>query len=198
VEGVTELIPAFTTLTVVYTPSVLSYNELADHLQMLAKEMVRENLDTLLQIVQETNARCIDIPVCYEPQFAPDLPELAYHANINIKEVIQIHTSTEYRVAMIGFTPAFPYLLGLDERLNIPRKQVPRLRVPAGSVAIGGAQTGIYPITSPGGWSIIGWTPLQLFRPHEPIPSLLLAGDRVRFYAISQAEIATFQQETVL
>jgi inhibitor of KinA len=198
VEGVVELIPAFTTLTVVYKPSVVSYDDLAQHLQMLAHEMVQENQEPLLQMVQETHARCIEIPVCYEPQFAPDLAELAYYAGISTEEVIQLHTSPEYRVAMIGFTPAFPYLLGLDERLNVPRKQIPRLRVPAGSVAIGGAQTGIYPITSPGGWSIIGWTPLQLFRPHEPIPSLLLAGDRVRFYAISQAEIAAFQRNDTL
>lgn len=134
--------------------------------------------------------REIVIPVCYGDEFGPDLLEVAAHAGITHHEVVARHTATEYTVAMLGFAPGFPYLLGLDPALHVPRRANPRTRVPAGSVAIGGAQTGIYPRELPGGWHLIGRTPLTLFDPDRKPPCLLAPGDRVRFRAINADEFA--------
>ena len=127
--------------------------------------------------------RSVEIPVRYGGEDGPDLAALATHAGLGEDDVIARHCAVEYRVAMLGFSPGFPYLLGLDPRLAMPRLDTPRTRVPAGSVGIGGAQTGIYPQAGPGGWRIIGRTTLALFDPlHDP-PTLLAPGDRVRFIA---------------
>jgi inhibitor of KinA len=127
--------------------------------------------------------RSVEIPVRYGGEDGPDLAALATHAGLGEDEVVARHCAVEYRVAMLGFSPGFPYLLGLDPRLAMPRLDTPRTRVPAGSVGIGGAQTGIYPQAGPGGWRIIGRTTLALFDPlHDP-PTLLAPGDRVRFIA---------------
>ncbi len=128
-----------------------------------------------------------DIPVCHAPVFAPDLDALAAHAGLSPREVVARHCTGDYRVAMVGFAPGFPYLLGLDPRLAMPRRATPRTRVPAGSVAIGGAQTGIYPREGPGGWHVIGRTPLAPFDATREAPCLLAAGLRVRFVAIDEA-----------
>ena len=133
-------------------------------------------------------ARSIDIPVCYDGGMAPDLAEAANELDLGIEELIQRHCAAEYSVAMIGFAPGFPYLLGLPESLALPRLATPRTRVPAGSVAIGGNQAGIYPRESPGGWRLLGRTPLVLFDPVRHAPSLLMPGDRVRFQRIAPAE----------
>ncbi|MHB1271415.1 MAG: 5-oxoprolinase subunit PxpB [Rhodanobacter sp.] len=131
------------------------------------------------------------IPVCYGGEYGPDLADVAAHCGLAVDALIARHTAAEYRVAMLGFAPGFPYLLGLDPQLAVPRRRDPRQRVPAGSVAIGGSQTGIYPEVLPGGWQLIGRTPLRLFDatarsyPYSP-PSLLAAGDRVRFQAIDE------------
>lgn len=126
----------------------------------------------------------VEIPVCYASEYAPDLGALAAHAGLPREEVVARHCAGDYRVAMIGFAPGFPYLLGLDPALAMPRLSTPRTRVPAGSVAIGGAQTGIYPRDSPGGWHVIGRTPLPLFDAGRMPPALLAPGQRVRFRAI--------------
>ncbi|HEY8682666.1 MAG TPA: 5-oxoprolinase subunit PxpB [Rhodanobacter sp.] len=131
------------------------------------------------------------IPVCYGGEFGPDLAEVAIHCGVDTDTAITLHTAADYRVAMLGFAPGFPYLLGLDPQLAVPRRADPRQRVPAGSVAIGGSQTGIYPDALPGGWQLIGRTPLRLFDVAASPPSLLAAGDRVRFRAIDEA---TFRQ----
>jgi KipI family sensor histidine kinase inhibitor len=136
------------------------------------------------------DARILEIPVCYDRTVAIDIDAIAAHASLSVDEVIALHTAAVYRVYMIGFTPGFPYLGGLDDRLAMPRRATPRERVPAGSVAVGGAQTGIYPDESPGGWWIIGRSPLRLFDPMADPPALLRAGDRVRFRAISAGELA--------
>lgn len=137
------------------------------------------------------SARIIDIPVCYEPEMAPDLIEAANELGIATDELIQRHSSASYTVAMIGFAPGFPYLLGLPDSLALPRMATPRTRVPAGSVAIGGKQTGIYPRESPGGWRLLGRTPLVLFDTARAAPALLTPGDRVRFQRI---DIAAFER----
>ncbi|MGH8111030.1 MAG: 5-oxoprolinase subunit PxpB [Rhodanobacteraceae bacterium] len=133
-------------------------------------------------------ARPIEIPVCYGGESGPDLEAVARHAEIDPDQVVARHVAIEYTVAMLGFAPGFPYLLGLDAALHVPRRANPRTRVPAGSVAIGGAQTGIYPGELPGGWNLIGQTPLVLFDPQREPPCLLAPGDRVRFRAVGADE----------
>jgi len=130
----------------------------------------------------------IEVPVCYDQEFAFDLDEVARNAGVPWKEVVDLHCGADYRVHCVGFTPGFPFLGGLPRQLATPRRDVPRKEIPAGSVAIGGRQTGIYPIKSPGGWNVIGRTPLQLFDPLKDPPVLLRAGDRVRFRSITREE----------
>ncbi|MEZ0470367.1 5-oxoprolinase subunit PxpB [Luteimonas salinilitoris] len=132
----------------------------------------------------------LEIPVRYGGEYGPDLEAVAVHAGITAEEAVALHTAGDYRVAMLGFAPGFPYLLGLDPRLAMPRMDTPRTRIPAGSVAIGGAQTGIYPRASPGGWRILGHTPLVLFDPARPAPALLEPGRRVRFVAAADGDAA--------
>ena len=129
----------------------------------------------------EPESRYIEIPVVYGTAAGPDLGEVARHAGLTEKQVVELHSSIDYVVWFLGFQPGFPYLGGLPEQLATPRRDEPRLQVPAGSVGIGGAQTGIYPIAAPGGWQLIGHTPLPLFDPHRDEPVLLRPGDTVRF-----------------
>jgi KipI family sensor histidine kinase inhibitor len=130
-------------------------------------------------------SRLVEIPVRYGSEDGPDLESLAQARDLSIEEVITLHTRPEYVVHFVGFMPGFAYLGGLDPRLATSRREVPRTRVPAGSVGIGGAQTGVYPIASPGGWQLIGRTDLRLFDPSREPAALLAAGDRVRFHAVS-------------
>jgi len=129
----------------------------------------------------EPESRNIDIPVVYGTAAGPDLGEVARHAGLTEKQVVELHASVDYVVWFLGFQPGFPYLGGLPEQLATPRRDEPRLLVPAGSVGIGGTQTGIYPLATPGGWQLIGHTPLPLFDPHRDEPVLLRPGDTVRF-----------------
>jgi KipI family sensor histidine kinase inhibitor len=136
------------------------------------------------------HAEPVEIPICYDDEFGPDLAEAARLCGISPDELVARHTAATYTVAMIGFAPGFPYLSGLDESLALPRLATPRARVPAGSVAIGGAQTGIYPREGPGGWRLLGRTPRVLFDPARQTPSLLSPGDRVRFVSVSREVFA--------
>jgi len=136
----------------------------------------------------KSNARLVEIPVCYDPEFALDLNDVASQANLTPTKVVDLHSRAEYRVSCIGFVPGFPFLAGLPKELATPRRATPRKEIPAGSVGIGGAQTGIYPLRSPGGWNLIGRTPLHLFDPEKTPPAFLCAGDRVRFRAITREE----------
>lgn len=129
-----------------------------------------------------------EIPVCYEPEFGTDLRRLAEEKKLSLSQFIEVHCAPSYRIHFFGFLPGFFYLNGLEERLHTPRKAVPNLRVPSGSVAIGGAQTGIYPGDSPGGWHIIGRTPLSLFNPDTEPPVWAKVGDQIRFYPVSAAQ----------
>lgn len=129
----------------------------------------------------EPESRYIEIPVVYGTAAGPDLGEVARHAGLTEKQVVELHSSIDYVVWFLGFQPGFPYLGGLPEKLATPRRDEPRLQVPAGSVGIGGAQTGIYPLATPGGWQLIGHTPLPLFDPDRNEPVLLRPGDTVRF-----------------
>lgn len=177
IPGVVETVPAFASLLIFYDPLVTEYDAVADAVQKLAQA---PGSDTAAG-----EGRLVEIPVCYGGTFGPDLPFVAEHAGLTEKEVIELHTGREYRIYMLGFLPGFPYLGGLDERLFTPRLPTPRTAIPAGSVGIGGEQTGIYPIASPGGWQLIGRTPLKLF---DPAAGALpyAAGDRIRFKPITR------------
>jgi inhibitor of KinA len=138
--------------------------------------------------------RLTEIPVCYDAEFGLDLDRVAEYTKLSEREIVDLHCTREYRVACIGFVPGFTFLAGLPKNLATPRRDVPRKEIPPGSVGIGGAQTGIYPLRSPGGWNLIGRTPLQLFDPIKDPPTLLCPGDRVRFRAISREQFAAFAE----
>jgi inhibitor of KinA len=132
--------------------------------------------------------RRVEIPVCYDEEFALDLERVAKHTSLTFDAIVALHSSAEYTVACVGFIPGFPFLAGLPQQLRVPRLESPRTRVSAGSVAIANAQAGIYPLESPGGWNVLGRTPLQLFRVTESPPTLLRPGDCVQFRRITRAE----------
>ena len=194
IPGVIELAPAYTTVAVFFDPSGVinagaGFDRVIDSLTHAIHQAVSRG-DAHKQ--KPARARLIEIPVCYDSKFAPDLEDVAQWAQISAKEVVDLHSGTEYHVNCIGFTPGFPFLAGLPKKLATPRRPTPRKEVPAGSVGIGGAQTGIYPLPSPGGWNIIGRSPLRLFDSAQDQPALLRVGDRVRFRAIDLEE---FEQE---
>ena len=141
-----------------------------------------------LAISRREKARLQIIPVCYGGDFGPDLPFVSKNSGLSVEEVIELHCSADYLIYMLGFTPGYPYMGGLDERLSMPRLDTPRKSVPAGTVAIAGNQTGIYSLPSPGGWRLLGKTPLSLFNPKNDPPALLKAGDYVRFRAVDKQE----------
>ncbi|HEV7622282.1 MAG TPA: 5-oxoprolinase subunit PxpB [Flavisolibacter sp.] len=185
---ITDLVPAYSSLAVYYNVVSVHYiNHEKTAFETMA-EMI-ENItafETEINIIQPKNIR---VPVCYESKFAPDLQEVASAKKLSGAEVIHLHTSKKYRVYMLGFLPGFPYLGEVDEKLAMPRKSEPRLKVNTGSVGIAGKQTGIYPIESPGGWQIIGCTPLSIFNKEDiNNPVLFSAGDEVTFYSISEDE----------
>jgi inhibitor of KinA len=175
IPGVIELVPAYASVAVHYDPLRLSCDAATAQLAPLL-----EHLDA----ADPLPPRVVEIPVRYGGDDGPDLADLAERHGLSPAEVVRIHTGGDYLVHLIGFAPGFPYLGGLDERLATPRRETPRTRVPAGSVAIGGGQTGVYPFESPGGWHLIGRTPLAMFDVHRDPPAMLSAGDRVRFRAL--------------
>lgn len=176
IPGVIETVPGFASLLVRYDPLRLSARRLQRKVAALA-----ESASAAPQ-----PARVVEIPVCYGGEYGPDLDFVAQHAGMSAEAVIALHSAGRYRIRMIGFLPGFPYLGGLDARLHTPRLDTPRALIPAGSVGIGGAQTGVYPLASPGGWQLIGRTPLRLFAPDRP--PLYAAGDVIRFVPISIGE----------
>src|SRR5437762_9890738 len=187
IPGVIELAPAYTTIGVFCDPGrVVGFDELKTTIERALQfpvEPARPRAKT---------GSVIEVPVCYETAFAPELSEVARFANLSEQEVVVRHTSASYRVSCVGFTPGFPYLSGLPPELATPRRASPRKEIPAGAVAIGGTQTGIYPRKSPGGWNIIGRTPLRLFDVERNPPALFHAGGRVRFRKISRQEFDAF------
>jgi inhibitor of KinA len=138
--------------------------------------------------------RRVQIPVCYDEEFALDLDRVANHTSLTPDAIVRLHSSAEYTVACIGFMPGFPFLAGLPQQLRVPRLESPRTKVSAGSVAIANAQAGVYPLESPGGWNVLGRTPLQLFRVNETPPTLLRPGDCVQFRRITRAQFDVFEQ----
>jgi KipI family sensor histidine kinase inhibitor len=193
-RGVVDIAPAYATLLVRFDPFTRSHGELAEARCVAASGTmdpgVRRDDEPKHDSPPGASTRMVEIPVRYGGEDGPDLDVVARHARLLPDEVVARHAAAEYIVAMIGFAPGFPYLLGLDPALAMPRRADPRTRVPAGSVAIGGAQTGIYPRELPGGWQLIGCTPLVLFDPARDQPCLLAPGDHVRFRAIGGDEFA--------
>jgi KipI family sensor histidine kinase inhibitor len=180
--GLRDLVPAYASLALCFDPHAFA-PEADPHAQI--ERWLRQCLADLSPSQRSQTQRCIEIPVHYGGEAGPDLDAVADAAGCDRERVIALHSGGNYRVAMLGFAPGFPYLSGLDPRLEMPRLAQPRLRVAAGSVAIGGAQTGIYPHEGPGGWRIIGRTDCVLFDPHRDPPSLLAPGDEVRFVALA-------------
>lgn len=179
IPGVVDLIPTFTALMVQYDPSIIRFPELVASLEHHLKNIGTVDLGTRV---------IIEIPVCYGSKYGPDIDTVAEHAGMTIDEVVELHSGRDYLIDMLGFMPGFAYLGGLDERLHTPRLERPRTRIEPGSVGIGGAQTGIYPLASPGGWQIIGRTPVRPYDPHRPKPILYSAGEYLRFVPISSQE----------
>ena len=188
IPGVTEITNAFATLAIFYDPARVVVSGETMFLSLEAQVRAALASDSGRSKAQRSSNKIVEIPVCYDADFALDLVEVAAHAQLTPEEVIRLHSSADYRVACVGFTPGFPYLSGLPAELATPRREIPRTTVPPGSVAIGGEQTGIYPLSSPGGWQIIGRTPVRLFNVSAARPALLRAGQRVRFRAIGVAE----------
>ncbi len=179
IEGVAELVPTFCSLMVYYNPLVISFDELSTRL----RGKLRDVKDVDLSV-----RKIVKIPVCYGGEYGPDLETVAEHAGLTPREVVEIHTAHDYLIDMLGFLPGFAYLGGLDQRLHTPRLATPRTLIEPGSVGIGGAQTGIYPLASPGGWQIIGRTPLRPYDPDRAEPILYAAGEYLRFAPISPEE----------
>lgn len=191
-----EVVPAYTTITIYFDP--IKIWQLAPSHKQLPTEYAMNQVEKFLATVQKNKpfeSRTVTIPVCYGGELGPDLEFVANHNNLTVDEVINIHSNNEYIVHMVGFAPGFPYLGGLAEQIFTPRKSTPRLNIPAGSVGIAGGQTGVYPIESPGGWQIIGQTPLKLFRPDQQIPCLLQMGDRIHFLPISLKDFSNWEAE---
>lgn len=175
--GVIELVPAFESITVYYNPILISYNRLSAQVSEICMTPSTEQSTSSKEIIL--------LPTCYDGE---DLEIVARKNGLSTEEVISIHNSVDYLVYMIGFLPGFPYLKGLPAVLSTPRLANPRLKVPKGAVGIGGDQTGVYPLESPGGWNLIGRTPIPLFDPEKQNPFLLKAGDYLRFTPISSEE----------
>lgn len=181
-----DFVPAYTTLSIYYDVLKMDYTDMVENLRVLSLEVPKE---------LQNRPSIIEIPTCYGGIHGPDLSDVAAHNQLTPEEVISIHTSKPYLIYMLGFSPGFPYLGGMSEQIACPRLATPRAMVLKGSVGIAGEQTGVYPIESPGGWRIIGRTPLPLYQPKAEIPILLQAGDYVRFVAIEPKEFDDIARE---
>ena len=183
IDAVIETIPSYRSLLVEYDVGTLSYADIRDRVSAMVEKSI-----TAEDAVAGQSLETHQIPVAYGGELGPDLETVANHANLDVDEVIAIHSGTDYHVFMLGFAPGFPYLGGMDERIACPRLSTPRTRVPAGSVGIAESQTGVYPNESPGGWQLIGRTPIALFDVDADPPAAMLPGTQVNFVPITHQE----------
>ncbi len=192
---ITDMVPAYSSLAVYYDvhalklkqPGATAFDTISDQINAMAIDLETAPKKSSL----------IEIPVCYALPFSMDSEVVRRQHDITHTEIIRLHTERTYYVYMLGFIPGFAYMGDVTEQLEMPRKETPRLKVPAGSVGIVGKQTGIYPLESPGGWQIIGRTPLKLFDKENDQPVLLSPGDEVKFYSITEDEFAHYQSRPV-
>lgn len=186
-RGLVDLKPAYASLLVAFDPTETTHAELERTVSPLLPPPGRGLAPA---------ERTVEVPVCYEGESAPDLADVARHAGLSIADAVALHSAATYRVAFLGFSPGFAYLLGLPPRLAMPRLPAPRLAVPAGSVGIAGGQAGLYPRATPGGWRLVGRTPLSLFDAAREPAALLRPGDAVRFVPVSHGELERLAGET--
>jgi len=178
-DRIRDVVVGYCSVTVYFDPLHIDGEKLAADLKQFARRVEDRPI---------VDGKLVDVGVCYGGELGPDLPEVAARSGSTESEVIALHTAPTYRVYVVGFVPGFPYMAAVDARLALPRRTVPRTRVPAGSVAIAGGQTGIYPTDTPGGWHLIGRTRVKPYDDNRAEPFLFKPGDRVRFHAIDRAE----------
>ena len=184
--AVIEVLPAYATVCLVYDPLTMNYEAAKIFLSELLNDQTAD---------EALSSKVFEIPVLYSKETGPDLDFVSQHSGLGIDEIVSIHTSAEYLIYMLGFAPGFPYLGGMDERIAAPRLKVPRQKIIPGSVGIAGSQTGMYPIESPGGWQLIGRTPVKLYDPHRSPPVYYSAGDYIKYRAIDEDEFKHIQEE---
>lgn len=186
VDGIVELLPTYRSLMIMYDPLKIEYSELISTLDFMSSKQVDN---------EEEKIKIVEFPTVYGGEYGPDINFVAEHNNIAVDEVIKIHTGTDYLVYMMGFTPGFTYLGGMSDKIVTPRLASPRTKIPAGSVGIAGAQTGMYPSETPGGWQLIGRTPLKLYDSDKEPPVMLSAGDYVRYVSVSEEEYLEIKKQ---
>lgn len=177
--GIVDMIPTYCSLLINYDVRVIRYEELKKRIKAILRADIKGS---------SGKKRIYEIPVCYGGEYGPDMEFICKNAGLSEEEVIAIHSSKDYLIYMLGFLPGFTYLGGLDERIHTPRLSNPRLKIPAGAVGIGGSQTGIYPMESPGGWQLMGSTPVKTYDPDRAVPILVEAGEYIRFVPVDEAE----------
>lgn len=186
IEGIVETVPTYRSLLVVYKPEMIRFRELTERFEGILSSM---------DSIQIPPPSVIEIPVLYGGEMGPDLENVAAHNGKTPEEVIKIHTSEEYLIYMLGFIAGFPYLGGMSKEIATPRLKSPRVKIEGGSVGIAGEQTGIYPVASPGGWQLIGRTPLKLYDADREKPVLLEAGQYIKFRAVTQKEYREIEKQ---
>lgn len=191
--GFKEVLPAYSSLAIFFDPITIEKENPGKIPFNVVKDRIVQVLQKFPEDEIQFKGQLIEIPVLYN---GPDLEQLAEIKKLTVSEIIQIHCSRNYDVFMLGFLPGFAYLGLLDEKIATPRKSTPRTHVPSGSVGIAGSQTGIYPVDSPGGWQLIGTTPLKMFDPLRPQPALLQAGDQVRFHPITASKFDKLKKDS--
>jgi KipI family sensor histidine kinase inhibitor len=186
IDGVVEILPTYRSLLVFYNSSIISYRQLTKKIG---------SIDIKIENNEMQNKKIRVVPCLYGGEYGPDLKQMSDELGMEENQIINIHQSVDYKIYMLGFLPGFVYLGGLDKRIHMPRLDVPRTKIPARSVGIGGSQTGVYPVESPGGWRLIGSTPLEFYSPFKEPPVLCKAGEYIRFVAVSKKDYEIIRKD---